>query len=134
MAITITDGVRNGGVEGATDLFDSGTINVYSGTVPANAGTAITDQTLLAEVTLAATAFGAASAGAVSLAGVPLSDNSINASGTASFFRMVGSVGTNVLQGSVGTAAADMIVDSVSFVAGGVFTINSLSVTMPSGA
>lgn len=133
MAITITDGVRNGGVEGATDLFNSGVINVYAGAVPANAGTALTGQTLLAEVTLGATAFGAPSAGSVSLAGVPLSDNSINASGTASFFRMVGTVGTNVLQGTVGTSASDMIVDNTSFVLGGVFTINSMSVTLPAG-
>lgn len=132
MAITITDTIRNGGVTGATDLLASGAVNVYSGAVPANAGTALGAQVLLAEVTLGATPWTAASAGSRSLAAVPLSDNSINNSGTASFFRII--QGSHVLQGTVGTAAADMIVDSVSFVEGGVFTINSLSVTMPSGA
>lgn len=133
MAITITDGVRNGGVTGATDLFNSGVIRIYDGTVPANAGTALTTQNLLAEVSLDASAWNAASAGSRSLADVPISDNSINASGTATFFRMVGAVSTNVLQGTVNTSAADMIVDNTSFVLGGVFTINSLSVTLPAG-
>lgn len=129
MAISITDTVRNAGVAAVGATFNSGAINVYSGTVPANAGVALGAQVLLAEVTVAATAFGAASAGSINLAGVPLSDNSINNSGTASFFRMI--QGTNVLQGTVGTAATDMIVDNTSFVLGGVFTINSMSVTLP---
>jgi hypothetical protein len=129
MAISITDSVRNGAANGVGPLFNSGTINVYDGSVPASAATALGGQTLLAEVTLANPAFGSASAGTITLLGVPRSDNSINNSGTAAFFRMV--QGTNTLQGSVGVSSADMIVDSVSFIEGGVFTINSLTVTMP---
>lgn len=131
MPVTITDAVRNAGVTGATDVFASGTINIYDGTPPANAGASLSGNNLLAQVTLDATPWGSAAAGTRSLADVPLSDNSIDTSGTASFFRIVNS--SNILQGTVGTSASDMIVDTTSFVAGGVFTINSLSVTMPAG-
>jgi hypothetical protein len=132
MAITINNAVRNGAADGVRALFAGGSIRVYDGTPPANASTALGSNVLLAEVTLASPAFGAAASGVITLSGVPRSDNSINASGTASFFRMLDSGGTtNILQGSVGVGSGDMQVDSVTFVLGGVFTINSMTVTMP---
>jgi hypothetical protein len=131
MAITITDTVRTAAADGIRPVFAGGVINVYAGAVPANAGAALGGATLLAEVTAQSPAFSAAAAGVLTLSGVPLSDNSINVSGTASFFRLV--QGANVMQGTVGTTSTDMIVDSVNFVQGGIFTITNMTVTMPAG-
>ena len=131
MAITINDGVRNAAANAVGPLFNSGVINIYSGTPPAVGSAATGD--LLAEVTVGATAFGASAAGTITLNGVPLSDNSINLSGTAGYFRLIG--GANTLQGTVSASGGggDMIVDNVNLVQGGVFTINSATVTMPGG-
>ena len=133
MAVTINDPVRDAAVTASGAEFNSGFVRVYGGDVPANAGAALGGATLLAEVSVEATAFGAASAGQIAMAGVPLSDNDINASGEASFFRLVNGAATSVLQGTVGEAASDMIVDNTSFVQGGIFTINSFTITMPAG-
>lgn len=97
--------------------------------------TAISTQVTLAEVDLQNPAFDAATdanpGGQIALAGVPLSDNSINATGTAAFFRIIDRNGDVVGQGTVGTSGTDMIVNSDAFQAGATFTIVSLTVTMP---
>lgn len=140
MAVTITSDIQDAAANAVGDLFDDGFIVVYDGSVPADAKAGLGSSDVLATVELAANAFGAASTGVITLQGVPLSDNDIDKSSTATYFRMYASdaddaIDTDViLQGTVGTAAADMIVDSVNFVAGGVFTITSLTVTMPDGS
>jgi hypothetical protein len=131
MPISINDSVRNAMANAAGPLFNAGVVNVYAGSVPANAATALSGQTLLAEVTVANPAFGSATTGTITLLGVPRTDNAINAGGTATFFRFV--QGSNTLQGTVGISGsgADMIVDTTTFVLNGVFTINSMTMTVP---
>ena len=54
---------RNRALNGAVDtVLDSGFLRIYDGTQPTDADTAIGAQVMLAELTLAATAFAAASA------------------------------------------------------------------------
>jgi len=87
--------------------------------------------TVLAEITLPSSPFAAASAGSMSLTNT-WQDLSINTTGTAVAFRLVGanSPGYNV-SGTVGVAGsgADMIVDTVSFIAGQSFVVTSLTMT-----
>lgn len=100
------------------DLLDNGYLRIYNGSQPANADTAVTTQTLLAELRWNATAFGAASNG-VATANSLTADTSADATGTASWFRALKSDGTTaVFDGSVGTASADLILNSTSIVAG----------------
>jgi hypothetical protein len=100
------------------DLLDNGYLRIYDGSQPANADTAVTTQTLLAELRWNATAFGAASNG-VATANSLTADTSADATGTASWFRALKSDGTTaVFDGSVGTASADLILNSTSIVAG----------------
>jgi hypothetical protein len=120
------------------DEFDSvaGTMSIYQGDgdgVPADADTAITDQTLLAQITLPTPAFGAAAAGACAKAGT-WQDASANATGSADggFFRIV-SNGGHVIQGEIG-AAKELTLDDYSIVAGGVVTVSSYSFTVPESA
>lgn len=105
-----------------------------TGGVPA-VETAISTQVTLAEVDLDIPAFDTATdanpGASIALAGVPQSDNSINATGTAAFFRIIDRNGDVVGQGTVGTSSTDMIVNSVSFQSGATFTITSLVLTFP---
>lgn len=86
--------------------------------------------TTLADVTLQDPAF-TRSGAVITLAGVPLSDNSADAGGTASKFEVRDSDGNVVFTGSAGTSGTDMIVDSTAFTAGQKFTINSMTYTAP---
>jgi len=101
------------------DAFSAGTVEVYDGA------------TLLAEVTLPAPA-GSAAGGVITWDFDPdRSDSSINATGTADSARIVDGTATNVLTLTVGTSGADLILDTLSFTAGGTFTIQSLTTTVP---
>ena len=128
-----TNLAANTACDAMTALANSGLLRIYDGTQPATADTAITTQTLLAELTLNATAFGAAVAG-VATANAITSDASANASGTATWFRVVESNGTTVLwDGSVGTASADLILNSVAISAGAQVSVTSFTVTESKG-
>lgn len=104
----------------------SALLRIYDGAQPATGGTATT---LLAELTCNATFAPAASGGVLTLNAIT-SDTSANATGTATWFRIVQSGGsTHVLDGSVGTSGADINFDSVSIVAGGTVAVSSLTLT-----
>lgn len=106
-----------------------GTLKIYSGTQPATADDAASG-TLLATFTLEATAFGAASSGTITLAGVPMTVAAGN-SGTAGWFRIEQSDGDNVLDGSVGTSGSQINLNTTSITSGVNVTITSGTITMP---
>lgn len=104
----------------------SALLRIYDGTQPATGGTATT---LLAELTCNATFAPAASSGVLTLNAIT-QDSSANATGTATWFRIVQSGGsTHVLDGTVGTSGADLNLNSVSIVATGSVAISSFTVT-----
>ncbi len=111
----------------------AGRIRIYSGTQPADVDTAITSQVLLAELTLSDPAFGAAgdgNPGGQATAGSITDDTSANNTGTATWFRAVDSDLNAVIDGSAGTSAADLILDSVSITSGQTVKVNSWVLTM----
>lgn len=81
----------------ALDAFlaplNGGYLRAYDGTAPATADTALSGNTLLAELALNATAFGAAVSG-LATANAITRDSSANASGTPTFVRLYKSDGT----------------------------------------
>ena len=89
--------------------------NLYSGTQPANANTAITTQVLLVSMPIAGV-FGTDTNGTLTLGAV--TQTNAAASGTASFFRIFKSDNSVVMDGSVGLSGADLILNSVDIVAG----------------
>ena len=113
------------------DIGGAGFLRIYSGTQPATADTAAAG-TLLAELQFSATAFGAAASG-VATANAITSDASANATGTASWFRVLDGGGVdvtdNVFDGSVGTSGADMNLNSVDIQAGAEVSISSFTYT-----
>lgn len=93
--------------------FNGGKMRIYDGAQPATADTAITTQTLLAELTYANPAFGAAVAGLIT-ANAITTDVDADATGIAAWFRAVTSGGATIMDGTVGLAATDAIIDAVA--------------------
>lgn len=129
MAISLTTTLRNGTLDAITTAIStSGLLRIYDGTPPANVGTALSSNTLLATCPLSATAAAAASGGVLTFSAIT-SDSSADATGTASFFRLLTSGATAVVQGTVGTSGADINFNTVSFVSGATVAVSSLVFT-----
>ncbi len=125
-----TTAVRNAMNDAITTAAGgSALLRIYSGTQPADANTALSGNTLLAELTCNAT-FAPASSGGVLTLNAITNDSSANATGTASFFRLVKSDGTTVIMdGTVGTSGADLNLNSVSISSGAVVAVTSFTIT-----
>src|SRR4051812_44439130 len=111
-----------------TTIGVSAVLKIRSGSAPADLATADSG-TVLATLTLPSDWMAAASGGAKAKSGT-WQDTSADATGTAAHFRIYASDGTTKhIQGTVGTSATDMIVDSTSFTITQSFTINSFTIT-----
>ena len=123
----------NGEADFIGTALDSGFIRLYDGSQPATADTALSGQTLLAELTFGADAFPAAVAGVLT-ANAITSDSSANATGTAAWARLLKTDGTSVvMDGTVGTAAANVVINSTAISAGAVVSCSSLTITISKG-
>lgn len=129
MALTISTVSKNLGLNAQFDVLNSGFLRIYSGTRPATPDTALSGNTLLAELTFGATAFAAASGGTKTANAIG-SDTSADATGTATFFRAFKSDGTTaVVDGTVGTSGTDAIINSTSIVAATTVACTSMVLT-----
>lgn len=126
-----TTTLRNNQLDEITALAGtSALLRIYDGTQPANANTAVGAQTLLAELVCDATAFAAAASSGALTANAISNDASANATGTASWFRLVASNGTTVvMDGSVGTSGSDLNLNSVSITSGQTVSVSSFVIT-----
>lgn len=110
--------VRNSRLNAIRDAADAGAgpalFRVYDGTRPATGGTATV---LLAELTFSDPSAPNASAGVLTFSAIT-ADASANATGTATWGRVVDSTGAFVADFSVGTSGADYILNTVSITAG----------------
>jgi len=131
-APSITTAARNAAADAVVDLIDvggAGSLRLYSGTAPADANAALSGNTLLAQLTMNATAFGSASSG-VATANAITQDSSADATGTATFFRVLAGNGTTVvMQGEVGTSGADLNLNSVAISSGAAVSVSSFTYT-----
>ncbi|HUS61343.1 MAG TPA: hypothetical protein VMY34_04040 [Acidimicrobiales bacterium] len=119
----------NAAADAVARLADAGKLRIYDGSQPATADTAIGAQNLLAELTLNATSAGAAVAGVLTFNAIT-SDSSADATGTASWFRVLKANGTSPLfDGSVGTSGADLNLNTTSIVAGASVAISAFTYT-----
>ena len=124
MSLNYSTGTRDAQQQGLITYAGSGAIiHIYDGTQPANANTGVTTQTLLVSLAIVGT-FGTDSNGVITISSV--NNGTAVATGTATWFRITKSDNSTVIMdGSVGTASADMIFNSVSFVTGDVVSISS---------
>ena len=120
---------RNAALDGALDtVLNSGFLRIYDSTQPTDADTALGAQVLLAELTLNATAFAAASGGSKA-ANAITADSSANATGTATWASLVTSGGTRLMDMSAGTATVNLVLNSAAISSGASVSCSSLSVT-----
>lgn len=139
-AFSITNAVAQSMLIALGAQADAGTaavINIYSGTAPVNADAALSGNTLLAQLTCSANIFtGVADAtdkARATLAAIT-PDSSADASGTATFFRILTqNAGTVIAQGSVGIATSDLILNTASITAGSQVSITSATIDLPEG-
>jgi hypothetical protein len=139
MPFSLTNDAAQSILENLLASIDAGVGNalivIYSGTAPATAESALSGNTVLANIALSKPS-AVASDKTLTFSGLPKTDASADNSGTAVFFRIHVSAdsltpGVAVLQGSCGTSDADMILASTSIVAGVAFQITTMSITLP---
>ena len=123
----LSNATVNAQADALSALLNNGYLRIYSGTQPANANTALSGNTLLAELRFSATAAPAASNGVITFNAIT-SDSSADNTGTATFFRALKSDGTSVvLDGTVGTSSANMIIATTSISAGQTVSCSSFT-------
>ena len=130
MAFSITATQKNTMLNTLTTAAGaSATVNIYSGSVPANADASLGAAVLLVSLPCSATFAPAASGGV--LTANSITQTNVATGGTASFYRLIATGGSTVLaQGAVGTSGSDMNLNTTTLVAAGPCVINSLTITM----
>lgn len=114
-----------------TSAGASALLRIYdsTGTGRPATGVAVSTQVLLAELTCNATFAPAAAAGVLTLNAIT-QDSSANATGTATWFRIVKADGTTfVLDGNVGTSGSDLNLTTVSIVITQPVSVTSFVIT-----
>lgn len=118
--------LRNAQLDAVTAAIGtSGKLRIYDGTRPATGGTATT---LLAELPLSATAAAAAASALLTLNAIT-ADSSADATGTATWFRIVTSANAFVMDGSVSATGGggDLQLNSTALTAGGAVSVSSFT-------
>lgn len=122
----LSDVAANAQANALAALMNGGSIEIFSGTKPATANTALSGNTLLATLTFGNPAFGSASAGAITA-------NAIGAAtaantGTATFARLYESNGTTVVMDvDVNTSGAYINLNTVAIVQGANVSVTSFT-------
>lgn len=125
MALAFSAALRNSRLDAiVTAIGTSGKVRIYDGTRPATGGTATT---LLAELPLSATAGTVASQ--VLTFNAITSDSAADATGTATWFRVLTSANAAVIDGNVGTSGSDLNLNTTSLVLNGSVAISSFTIT-----
>ncbi len=130
--LLISVAARNAAMDAVTALINvggAGTIEIYDGIQPAGPGTALGTQVKLVTLTFSVTSFGATANG-VATANAITSGTAI-ANGTASWARIKSGGATSVIDASVGTSAADIVLGTTSITTGLVVPISSFTLTHP---
>ena len=119
-----SNGTRNAQQNGLITYAGTGAlIKIYAGSQPANANTAISGQTLLVTLTVTGS-FGTDSNGTITLSTV--ANGTAVATNTATFFRITKSDTTTVvMDGSVATSDADLVLNNTSIATGQVVSISA---------
>jgi len=129
LAIAYSTTIRNNQMNQVRDAIDAGAgaglWRILDGTRPATCGTATT---LLAELMCSDPCAAAAASGVMTFSAIT-ADSSANATGTATWFRLVDSTGTCAHDGNVGTSGSDLNLNSTSISVGQQVSITSATIT-----
>jgi hypothetical protein len=125
MALAYSVTIRNNMLTEIVDASSAGFLRIYDGTRPATGGAATT---LLAELTLSGPS-GTVSGGFLAFSTIT-ADSSANASGTATWFRVVAANGsTHVIDGNIGTSGSDLNLNTLAIVASANVSVTSFTIT-----
>lgn len=129
MALAFATTLRNAMLNQIQAALDAGVgaalIRIYDGVRPATGGAATV---LLAELTCTDPVAPVADSGVLTFSSIT-QDSSANATGTATWFRMVDSAGTFVMDGSVAVSGSDLNLTTTSIVATQPVSISSATIT-----
>lgn len=112
--------------------LSGGTLKIYTGSQPATPDVALSGQTLLVTLNLSSPAFGNAvqsTTNAVATAATVAPGVAV-ATGTAAWFRCSDASGNAVMDGTVGTSAADLILSSTTITTGDTIAASAWTVTL----
>lgn len=127
--VRITASAASAESDAVCALLNNGFLDIYSGTQPTDADTAITSQTRLASLGFGATACTAATAGVASATSITADPAAANA-GIATWFRAWKSDHTSaVFDGSVDTASADLVLTTTLIASGKPVTVTGFTIT-----
>lgn len=154
MTIRLSTGLRNA-LLSSNDFktaFAGGVLEIYTGSVPSSANSAVTSSAIVKITASGAThtassastagglSFSSASSGAIAKSSAQTWKDSSASSGTAAWFclydnshtKSVSSAGTVVrLQGSCGVGSGDLRMSNTSIASGATITIDTFTITMP---
>src|SRR5579859_1490112 len=105
----------------AGSLGASGLLRIYDATgtgQPATPETAVTTQVLLATLTINTTFAAASGSNPASSVAATITSGVAAATGTAVWFRLLTSGGTAIMDGTVGTSACDLTINSTAISSG----------------
>lgn len=134
MALGFTAVLQRNRLDEITGVLDAGAgagrLRIYDQTRPTNADTAIGAQVLLAELTFSVASFPAASGTPGSMTANAITDDAAaDATGTASWFRIVDDATGVVMDGDVGTSGSDLNLNSVAIAIGIRVSVSSFVLT-----
>lgn len=109
----------------------AGKLRIYDGAQPANANTAITSQTLLAELPLSDPAAGSASSGTLTFSAIT-NDSSADASGTATWARVLDSDNNAIFDCDVSVTAGSgtLKLNNTTIAASGPVAVSSFTISI----
>lgn len=111
-----------------TAVGASGLLRIYSGTQPTNPDTALSGNTLLAELACSATFAPGASSGVLTINAIT-ADSSADATATATFGSFLTSGATRKVDFTVGTSGSDLNLNTTSIVSGAQVSVSSFTIT-----
>lgn len=129
MALSFTVAIRNNMLNQITAALDAGTtaalVRIYDGVRPATGGAATV---LLAELVCTDPVAPVAASGVLTFSTIN-QDTSANATGTATWFRLVDSAAVFVFDGSVATSGSDLNLTTTAIVLTQPVSITSATIT-----
>jgi hypothetical protein len=121
----------NGQGDNLAARLNTGYLRIYSGTQPATADTALSGNTLLAELRFSATAAPATSAGVITFNAI--TGATAAATGTATFFRALASDGTTVVMDGTTDVTGNtpnLVLNSVAISSGATVNVTAFTHTV----
>jgi hypothetical protein len=128
MTVRLKATTRNTALDRITaEIGTSGFLRIYNGTQPASVDTALSGNTLLAELPLSATAAPAASGGVLTLSAITAEASAL-ATGTQTWASLVTSAGVRIVDFSCGNGSGALNL-SGTITSGGTVSVTSLTIT-----